>query len=358
MRTAAPPFLPALLPLLGLCTACDGGSSAPDAADATTDLPDASPAETTPDASPDHAGPLDDLLRLDQLQVRGTHNSYHVALDSPVDPSHAYSHAPLDVQLGEQGVRAFELDVHASSSGEGLEVYHIIVLDPLATCDTLAACLTTIRDWSDEHRGHLPLAIWIEVKDDTGGPPISDLDAVDVEIRAVLDEDRLYTPDDLQGVHDSPRDRLAASGWPTLAELRGKVFFVLLDTDRAAEYTRGFTDLVGRAMFARADAAHYADPWAAIAKVNDPTADAELAAALAADLLVASNTCGGGDSDTACAYRLAAALRNGVHHLMDDIPAPIAGRDYWADLGFGPAPARCNPRSAPPECTPSALEPP
>ena len=95
-----------------------------------------------------------------------------------------------------------------------------------------------------------------------------------------------------------------------------------------------------------------------VAKVNDPTAAAEIAAALAANLLVASNTCGGGDSDTACIFRLEAGMRNGSHHLMDDIPAPVDGRSYWADLGVGTEPARCNPQTAPPECVASALEPP
>jgi hypothetical protein len=179
---------------------------------------------------------------------------------------------------------------------------------------------------------------------------------LDAEIRAVFDEDRLFTPDDLQGSHASPRARLDAEGWPTLREVRGRVFFVLLDTARSGEYTRGYTSLAGRAMFPRAGSDRWADPWAVVAKVNDPTADADLAAAHAANLLVASNTCGGGESDTACAFAWAAGLRNGVHHLMDDFPALVAGRAYWADLGVGSAPARCNPVTAPPACDDEALE--
>ena len=65
-------------------------------------------------------------LRLNQIQVIGSHNSYHFA--PPADSSHPeedqstrpdawnYTHPPLAAQL-ERGVRQFELDVFADSKG-------------------------------------------------------------------------------------------------------------------------------------------------------------------------------------------------------------------------------------------------
>ena len=79
--------------------------------------------ETEPDPEPVHEYPLDDELRLHHVQVRGTHNSYHVEPETVIHPSHAYSHAPLDVQLETQGVRTFELDLHRM--GDTFDVFHL-----------------------------------------------------------------------------------------------------------------------------------------------------------------------------------------------------------------------------------------
>ena len=70
--------------------------------------------------------PLDDVLRLNDLQVLGSHNSYHqeaapevMALLRAFDPTLAdsleYSHPPLAEQFEEQGIRQIELDVFADT---------------------------------------------------------------------------------------------------------------------------------------------------------------------------------------------------------------------------------------------------
>ncbi len=299
---------------------------------------------------------LDDLLTPQHMQVKGTHNSYHVEPLLPFDASHEYTHKPLDVQLESQGVRAFELDVHRGAND--FEVYHIAVIDSVSTCPTLKACLGTIRTWSLAHPAHLPIVVWIEVKDSTGGLPIgaADLDAIDDTIRGVLADDHLFTPDDLQGAHPSPRAALEADGWPTLAAVRGKIMVVLLNVEdaHADDYTKGYTTLAGRAMFARATPAQFAAPWAAIAKLGIGEADA-LAAAHAARMLIATNVCSAGGADAACAADLDDAKAAGIHMLKDDFPAKIAGKTYFLDLPDG-NPARCNPVTAPAECTSAALE--
>jgi len=67
---------------------------------------------------------LDGELRLNQVQARGTHNSYHLEPADPVDESHRYSHLPLGRQLAELGVRQVELDLHLRT-GVGFEVFHL-----------------------------------------------------------------------------------------------------------------------------------------------------------------------------------------------------------------------------------------
>ena len=109
--------------------------------------------------------PLDDVLRLNHVQAKGTHNSYHVEPDVVFHDSHRYSHAPLDAQLRDQGVRQLELDLHYRED-VGFEIFHLPGIDEVSTCVRFVDCLQEISDWSQEQPGHLPVMIWLEPKDD------------------------------------------------------------------------------------------------------------------------------------------------------------------------------------------------
>jgi hypothetical protein len=339
-----------------------GASTSTTSSSSTTDVPSTS---TTSSSTGDPAStgdastgddPLDPLLTLQHAQFKGTHNSYHVEPPLPFDASHEYTHAPLDIQLEQQGVRAFELDVHKGLSD--FEIYHIAVIDSVSTCPTAQACLGTIKSWSDAHPDHLPIVVWFEIKDSTGGLPIDagDLDELDDVVRGVLPPDKLFTPDDLQGAYASPREALDTEGWPLLSAMRGQIILIVLNVDdaHAENYTDGYTTLAGRAMFARAEPNQFTAPWAAIAKLGIGDAD-DIAAAHAARMLIATNVCGAGQDDISCTKDLADAQTAGIHMLKDDFPAKINGKSYWLDLPDG-NPARCNPITAPPECTSVALE--
>lgn len=304
------------------------------------------------------SGALDDVLRLNHVQVKGTHNSYHQEPDFAFDPSHEYSHAPLDEQLEVQGVRQFELDVHKSpGDGSFLEVYHINLVDPDTSCARFTGCLNLVKAWSDANPTHLPIFIWIEVKDETGGGDIDDYTIVDDEIRSVFDEAQLLTPDDVQADFASPRERIDNEGWPTLGEVRGQVMFVLLESGgpQVQAYTQDFTSLQGKAAFVLANGDHYADPWGVVTKINDPTDATGIAAAHQANLIIAANGCGADQDLAGCENDLAQAKANGVHMLGDDFPWPVEGEPYFADFSDG-NPARCNEVTAPPECTAELLE--
>jgi len=340
------------LPLLALSllAACSDGSGS--ASNADTSVADGS-GSGSGEGIETRTYPLDDTLRINELAMRCTHNSYHIQRDILLDPSHDYTHQPLDFQLGQLGVRAFEIDIHA---GTGFPVFHIPIVDNLTTCSDLGSCLSTIAGWSARNPDHTLMVVWIELKDELDGRRITNYALLDETIRTALGP-ILYRPDDLQGDFASPRARIEQAGWPTLGETRGRVALVLLDVDdpHSAGYTNGHTTTAGRAMFARADNEWYAAPWAVFAKVNNPSDAAAIAAAHAANLMIASNVGGAGSDDASNAAGLADALTNGSHMLCDDFPAPVADRAYFLDLPGG-TPSLCNRVTGSALCRPDAIE--
>ena len=96
---------------------------------------DVSPVESpSTDYGTESLYPLDDLLKVNHLQALGTHNSYHLASEITILPWR-YNHLPLDQQLGQQGIRQFELDIYDEAGT--LNVYHIERLDQNTNCETL-----------------------------------------------------------------------------------------------------------------------------------------------------------------------------------------------------------------------------
>jgi Phosphoinositide phospholipase C, Ca2+-dependent len=282
------------------------------------------------------------LVQLNHLQFWGTHNSYHLQPLIPFDASHRYSHAPLREQAELWGVRAFEIDLH--DGGDEIEVYHIQIIDSRTTCDTLTECLQQLRGWSDDSPGHLPVVVWFEAKDESiTGPTLDNLDLVDETVRREMG-DRTFTPDDLKGSHASPREALDMEGWPSLATMRGKFLFAVLNNDELTRaYSRDFTSLDGRMLFIKAERDQYDLPWAAVTKINNPEEADGIREALARELLVASNTCGAGSAADECQREREAAVRNGTTTFHDDFEA-----DYQP---FGPGRiVGCSPITAPPEC--------
>ena len=154
------------------------------------------------------AGPV----RLNDLQVVGTHNSYHVeptpealAVITAVEPSLAdlaVTHPPVREQLEDQSVRQVELDVFADPDGSlwrpigttGFKVFHMEQIDEGSNCEVFVDCLRELRRWSDAHARHLP--VFVLVQPQAGitlpGPPnpvpltTESFDALDAEIRSVM----------------------------------------------------------------------------------------------------------------------------------------------------------------------------
>jgi hypothetical protein len=349
------------------------------------------------------AYPLDTLLRLNQAQVLGSHNSYHVqpreplfsailALTPPVAQAWEYTHLPLDQQFATQGVRQIEIDVFADPSGglyddragprlltgngasgipalsePGFKVFHVQDLDFESTCWTLVECLTTVRGWSEANPGHFPLMILIEAKDDPIDAPIetvlphfigpAELDALDAEIRSVFSAAHLLTPDQVRGSFDTLEEAVLEGGWPTLAEARGRILFALDNGgQKKADYVAGHPSLRGRILFVSAEPG---EPEAAFAKLNDSIGDfARIQELVSRGMIVRTRA----DADTQQARTgdtstREAAIESGAQFVSTDypVPNPAFGTGYFVEIPGG-TPARCNPISAPAECTSLAIE--
>jgi hypothetical protein len=331
--------------------------------------------------------PLDSTLRLNQIQVLGSHNSYHgqpfpqvLAALKGVNAASAagldYGHRPLAQQFA-LGVRQLELDVWADPKGgkyahpslpetlhlpppdpavmdkPGFKIIHEANIDTNSTCLTFVLCLGAVKTWSDANPGHVPIMIDIEMKDTVVTP--ATFDTLDAEIRSVLSANELITPDDVRGTDPSLGHAIRTLGWPTLGAVRGRIMFMLDNENFGPIELQGHPSLKGRIVFTSTSPGH---DDSAVSKLNDPIADAaKIKAALAANMLVRTRA----DADTIQArandtHDRQAALTGGAQFVSTDyeVPDPRFG-PYQVRIPGG-TPARCNPVTAPPTCRASDIE--
>ena len=356
------------------------------------------------DASPEAA--QDQLLRMNEIQVLGTHNSYHIQpRDSLLEglatfdsqetaDSLEYTALPLKEQF-DRGVRQIELDIFADPDGglyairrglivvgedsvsdipeldePGLKVLHVQEVDFETHCLTFEICLTTLKEWSDANPGHVPITVMIEAKEEVIPDPLDlgftiplefgpeEVADIDREILAVFPAAQLITPDDVRGERDTLEEAVLNDGWLTLAEARGRFMFALLNRDAVQDhYIDGHPSLAGRVMFTEAA---QGQPEAAWFRVDNALNDGdELRDLVAAGYLARTRA----DADTKHArendYSLQeAAFASGGQFVSTDyvVPNPDFGTDYSAAVPGGYV-ARCNPISAPAECDSDLIRP-
>ncbi len=360
-------------------------------------------------------GQQDKLVHINQIQVIGSHNSYHTG----VAPSERklieqqspkamraldYAHPPLADQLS-SGVRQLEIDVYADSKGgryshpaiidkvaaaglpadpdfdpnhemdrPGFKVMHVMNFDQRSSCHTFIACLTVIRNWSNQNPGHLPVFILVETKQgrvdapaNSDGPEpftAANFDALDAEIRSVFKESEMITPDQVRGSYDTLSEAIQATGnaangktggWPSLAQARGKVVFLMDQRPVEAIYTEGHPALRGRVIFTNAIPGA---PDAAFTEENDPTNTGEINALAKQGYLIRTRTDDGTEEARTNDHKRAEmALSSGAQMLSTDYPPaePSKWTGFFVGLPHGLV-ARCNPVTAPPGCVDALLE--
>jgi len=339
-------------------------------------------------------------LRLNEIQIIGSHNSYHAGLTPGMmawlkkhDPQAAqtldYRHPPLDQQLS-SGVRQLEIDVFADTQGgryakptapnllkiDGLEpdapfdteglfqkpgfkVMHVQDIDYHSNCQPFTGCLGVILAWSNAHPGHLPIFVLIETKDSQKRRPFqvapepftpAVFDALDQEIRSVIPRSKMLLPDDVRREHKTLEESILSDGWPSLDEARGKLIFLLDQRKAEADYVEGHPSLEGRVIFTNAAPG---SPDAAFVEVNDPLTDPNLIPSLVRKgYMVRTRT----DADLVQARandvtQRDAALASGAQMLSTDFP--FNERASWTGYSVrfpNGGIVRCNPVLKPGTC--------
>lgn len=341
----------------------------------------------------------DHCIRLNQIQVLGTHNSYKLGLPStliealnPMIPGWSqnieYGHRTLTEQFEELGIRQIELDIFADPDGglfaepkgallandtefldqdvmnePGFKILHVQDIDYRSTCLTFISCLEEVRDWSQSNPTHFPIMILVELKDSqnvTRGefsmtrPIPFDADLimdVDNEIWSVFDRSHVITPDDVRGDFETLEEAILNSGWPTLADSRGKVLFGLDNTGRHKdEYLELSPTLEKLAMFVSSPPG---ESTGGFIKMNNVLSSMdEISDYTERGFLVRTRsdipTEEARSGDTT---RRDMALESGAQYISTDYPelSPF-GSGYIVTLPGAVSAARCNPVSAPEGC--------
>jgi len=344
-------------------------------------------------------------IRLNQIQVIGSHNSYHSGLapsefaalrkrNPKAAASLEYRHPPLDVQLS-SGVRQVELDIFADTKGglyanpagikmvadaglpadppfdpdglfrkPGFKVMHAQDVDYRTNCEPFTQCLSVILKWSTAHPRHVPIFVLIENKDGDRQAAYqvtpekfttTVFDALDREIRSVVPRSHMITPDDVRGRHETLEEAVLTDGWPSLESARGKILFLLDQRRSGPAYLEGHRALRGRVIFTNA---RPGEQDAAFVEVNDPLADPSLIPGLVRKgYLVRTRT----DADliqarTGDVRQRDAALASGAQMLSTDFP--FEERASWSGFSVSfpeGGIARCNPVLKP-ECSGKPVE--
>lgn len=215
-------------------------------------------------------------LRMNQIQVIGSHNSYKQAIEDdlmkmmlvtyPAAKELDYYHLPIAEQLN-LGLRSLELDVLYDPEGgrytqpvgfklmgengleakpydttelskPGFKTFHVPDIDFRSTCLTFKACLNEIRNWSqsESSQGHLPIIITINPKNSgvslPGFTEVLKFDEAvweefDQEILEIFSAEELITPALVKGSSASLKEAVRKEGWPAIDDVRGKIMFVL-----------------------------------------------------------------------------------------------------------------------------------
>lgn len=336
-------------------------------------------------------GPTDSL-KLNQIQIIASHNSYHLktddsifaflqrlsvlgALPSQYDPVGIdYFHLPIEQQFNDYPVRGLELDIYndpvggqfykrqgfkfipmAVESGieelnePGFKMIHIPDFDFNSNYLTFKAAIKTVYNWSVAHPNHLPIFINVETKQDVPAdnsqlasfgltqavPYTADAcDKMDEEIKGVFGQnlDRVITPDKVRGSYERLDSAVRAGNWPTLAEARNKVVFIM---QGAAEslYKAGHPSLQGRAMFVYSSPSK---PEAAFVILNGPVGSyAEIQKRVQEGFIVRTRSDENTNEARSGDYtQMNAAFSSGAQIISTDYyrADPRAGTSGWTDF--------------------------
>ena len=316
----------------------------------------------------------DNLLALNQIQLIGTHNSYHIEPHSSVMqlirkvmPSQAdaikYSHRPLTEQLELIGMRKFELDIFHDNKGggysqplgaimahginwkgnypefdedalkdPGMKVLHFPNFDFRSNTPNLIKALNEIEAWSIKNSYHLPIMILIETKNTGNGSSgfgIKDFVELEKEIKSVLNLSRIITPDEVRGKFSTLNKAIRTKGWPSLYKSRGRFIFALDNQGKELDsYLKLHPQLKGAILFVSSPPGR---PESAFLKINDPIRNHSLIKEkITEGYLIRTRA----DSDLAQAKnmdykQMQKAFSSGAQYISTDFPADDSTKENY-----------------------------
>lgn len=209
-------------------------------------------------------------VRINEIAVMGTHNSYQLLATAPNRMFSAvldfitfgkkghkrnFEMDTLTEQL-ERGVRNLELDIETIDNDGSISftVMHKPITDNVSSAYNFEKCLEEIALWSDNNPGHIPVYLLIEPKADV--PEINNMKnftadyalEFDKVLRKVLG-DRLITPEAVKGDFESLKEMRLSDQWPTLSQAAGKIIAILHPCDATQGYIDADPTITAQAMF-------------------------------------------------------------------------------------------------------------
>jgi len=323
-------------------------------------------------------------LRMNELQVIGTHNSFKQRVQPELlsrmkllyrgADGLDYGHPPVPEQLA-LGVRNLEFDVYWDPDGGrygaplgnrllsmfGVEPWPVADPDGLRApgfkvlhdCDfdfrshhaAFEDYLDELRAFSEANPDHVPVVVTMNLKQGNHGIPgtvkgpsfdAGALRSLD-ELIATRLQGRLVTPDLVRGADDTLERAVLDRGWPLVDEVRGRYLF-LLDQGGAVRrrYLQAFPGLRGASIFTIGGPGQ---PTAAFLLMNDAVgAEGRIRACVERGYMVRTRA----DADTREARagdrrRFEAAMQSGAHVISTDFPVADPRFETGYEVRFGGA---------------------
>ncbi len=321
-----------------------------------------------------------DTHKINELQYLASHNSYRIKTNPAIfdfviglydtglipdglNPNEwDYNHVSIPEQMEDYHLRSFEIDVYYDPDGgrfynrggntlvgqssesnipellePGYKVMHIPDVDYNTHYYTFKQVLNMFKNWSAENPSHEPIFVMIELKAETPAdylPGLGFASALPYTPEAIEDLEseindiygtsleKVYTPDMLRGSYNTLNQAIRNNNWPTLAEAKGHIFFILDgNSEGINNYLDGHPSLEGRAMFTFSDEGL---DEAAFIKYDNPVSDQSTIQNLVSEGYMIRTRADSGTTEarTGDTERREAAFSSGAHLISTDYYQP------------------------------------
>ena len=201
---------------------------------------------------------IEDGVKLNEIAILGTHNSYQTLATKETRflmniieaitfekfglNTFDFEMDTLTEQL-EMGIRNVEIDIETLDKDNKIEikVTHNSIVDNASSAYDFTKAMEEIKLWSDNNPDHIPVIIIVEPKSfviEVNGMKKFSLDYAK-EVDKILENtlgDSLLTPKDMLRDYASFKEMRENDDWLTLKEAQGKILVLLHDCDVTESY--------------------------------------------------------------------------------------------------------------------------